>query len=113
MEQITSNRGAAGWLNSDDNFNTLYPLHIQRLAMRHWTPLRVTKTIVDFLTPGNKEHVLDIGSGVGKFCLAAACYKPAAFFEGIEQRGALVEIAKQAQVRLQVSNANFLHGDFT
>jgi SAM-dependent methyltransferase len=81
--------------------------------MRHWTPLRVTKTIVDFLTPGNKEHVLDIGSGVGKFCLAAACYKPAAFFEGIEQRAALVEIAKRAQVRLQVGNVNFLHGDFT
>jgi SAM-dependent methyltransferase len=113
MEQITSYRAAAGWLSSDENFDALYPLHIQRLARRYWTPLRITKAIVDFLTPGNKEHVLDIGSGVGKFCLAAACYKPSAFFEGIEQRAALVEIAKQAQVRLQISNVNFFHGDFT
>src|SRR5689334_16042219 len=112
MEPITSYREAVGWFRSDEIFNGLYPLHIQRLAQRHWTPLRITRTIVDFLTPGNNERVLDIGSGAGKFCLASAWFKPSAFFEGIEQRAGLVEAAKEAQTRLQLSNVNFLHGDF-
>jgi len=37
---------------------------------------------------------LDIGSGVGKFCLAGAYYKPSASFFGVEQRKDLELIPK-------------------
>jgi SAM-dependent methyltransferase len=113
MGPIASYVPAVGWFRSDETFNSIYPLPMQRLALRHWTPLRVTKAIVDFLTPVNDVSVLDIGSGVGKFCLAAAYYKPSAFFAGIEQRANLVEVAESVQTRLQLSNVSFHQGDFT
>lgn len=113
MEKIASFRPAVSWFRSDDAFNSIYPLPVQRLSMRHWTPLQVTKSIGDFLTPGSGTRVLDIGSGVGKFCLAAAFYKPSAFFAGIEQRVNLVQVAEDALSTLQFSNVNFKHGDFT
>lgn len=113
MEPIASYRPAVGWFRTDETFNSLFPLSMQRLALRHWTPLRITKAIVDFLTPANDARVLDIGSGIGKFCLAAGYYKPSAFFAGIEQRSDLVQVAEDAQARLQLSNVHFQHGDFT
>ena len=113
MDSLASFRPAVGWFRSDEIFNSLYPPYIQQLAIRHWTPLRVTREVVDFLTPHNNEHVLDIGSGIGKFCLAAAYYKPSTFFSGIEQRAGLVKLAEEARTRLSLSNASFLHGDFT
>jgi SAM-dependent methyltransferase len=113
MNSVTSYRPAVRWFRSDEIFNSLYPFSMQYLAIRHWTPLRITRTVVDFLTPHGNEHVLDIGSGIGKFCLAAAYYKPAAFFNGIEQRANLVQLAQEVQTRLQLHNASFRHGDFT
>ena len=64
------------FFNDDLRFNQLYPKNIQAKAARHWTPLEVAKTAADFLAPHNDVHVLDIGSGIGKFCLAAAYHKP-------------------------------------
>jgi SAM-dependent methyltransferase len=113
MNSVSSYRPAVAWFRSDEIFNSLYPYSIQQLAIRHWTPLRVARTVVDFLTPNGNEQVLDIGSGIGKFCLAAAHYKPSAFFNGIEQRVHLVQLAEEAQIKLQLHNAKFRHGDFT
>lgn len=113
MNSISSYRPAANWFRSDEIFNSLFPDSLQNLAIRHWTPLRITRSIVDFLAPNQDEHVLDIGSGIGKFCLAAAFYKPAAVFTGIEQRANLVQLAEAAKTRLQIPNAHFLYGDFT
>ena len=64
------------FFNDDLHFNQLFPKNIQAKAARHWTPLEVAKTAADFLAPHNDVHVLDIGSGIGKFCLAAAYHKP-------------------------------------
>ena len=100
------------YLNGDDNFNELYPPDIKRLAKQHWTPLHVTRLVVNFL--GGKDlKILDIGSGVGKFCLAAAYYAPDTRFYGIEQRDYLIEHAKNAQKDLRVKNVSFIHGSFT
>lgn len=112
MDSIASYRPAVGWFRSDESFNKLFPSFIQQLAIRHWTPLRVTRAVIDFLTPQHNERVLDIGSGIGKFCLAAAYYKPAAFFAGIEQRANLVKMAEEVRAKLALPNAGFLHGDF-
>ncbi|WP_372489959.1 methyltransferase domain-containing protein [Chitinophaga sedimenti] len=54
----------------------------------------------------------DIGSGVGKFCLAGAYHQPQAAFYGIEQRQDLVGHARDAANALQLSNATFIHGNF-
>jgi len=73
----------------------------------------VAQQAVQFLVPNDGVRVLDIGSGVGKFCLGAAYYKPSAFFYGVEQRKNLVEHAEDAKNVLGLSNVSFIHGNFT
>jgi SAM-dependent methyltransferase len=101
------------WFMSDLQFDQLYPDYIQRLASTHWTPLQVTKMAAEFLVTGEGSRILDIGSGVGKFCLSAGYFKPRAFFVGIEQRKNLVEHANAARNILGLFNTHFIHGDFT
>ena len=103
----------ASWFKSDEQFHHLYPLAMQQLARRHWTSLNVAQTVVEFLTPWRGAKVLDIGSGVGKFCLTGAYNKPSSHFYGIEQRKDLVAHAETARDILKLDNAHFIHGNFT
>ncbi|MCD6013558.1 MAG: methyltransferase protein [Flavipsychrobacter sp.] len=97
---------------NDIAFNEIYPLKVRILANRHWTPIHITKIAVDFLG-SNGGKVLDIGSGVGKFCLAGAYFSPNIEFTGVEQRQYLVEHALRAQRTLGLQNVSFIHGNFT
>jgi SAM-dependent methyltransferase len=97
----------------DAAFNKLFFPRIQAKAQRHWTPLEVAKAAAEFLAPEDNVHVLDIGSGVGKFCLAAARHKPNGLFYGVEQRKALVDQANDCSNRLDLFNVFFIHGNFT
>jgi SAM-dependent methyltransferase len=101
------------WFDSDVKFHQLYPPYIQELASMHWTPLSITRRVIQFLAPDECVKILDIGSGVGKFCLAAAHYKPYAQIYGIEQRESLVEYANKAKNILGLSNVSFHYGNFT
>lgn len=98
---------------SDAEFDQLYPLRIQALARRHWTPLDIARRAARFLAAEKPASILDIGSGIGKFCLAAAHYEPGAFFYGVEQRSSLVEYAEHTQKLLRLENARFITGNFT
>ena len=101
------------WFIDDEKFHQLYPLHIQKLADKHWTPLKVAKYAADFLASENGAKVLDIGSGAGKFCLAASHFKPNALFYGIEQRKGLLDCSEEAACKLDLTNLSFFHGNFT
>ncbi|MEO6730090.1 MAG: class I SAM-dependent methyltransferase [Ferruginibacter sp.] len=101
------------WFDSDKQFHLLYPSSIQNLATAHWTPLTVAHKAAAFLAAEKKSRILDIGSGVGKFCLAAAHFMPQAFYTGIEQREALVACAEDARCNLGLQNVAFIHGNFT
>src|SRR6185295_16593683 len=84
------------WFSSDSQFHHLYPVSIQQLAQKHWTPLHIARKASRFLVTEDNVRILDIGSGAGKFCLSAAFYKPRAFYYGIEQRKSLVMHAEVA-----------------
>ncbi len=98
---------------SDTLFDQQYPAHIRNLASRHWTPLAVARKASKFLAAENGVKVLDIGSGVGKFCLAAASYRPHAFFFGVEQRSHLVYYADKVKMVLGLENVDFRQANFT
>jgi SAM-dependent methyltransferase len=98
---------------SDTAFDELYPLPIQALSKRHWTSLLAARKAAFFLAPERNARILDIGSGVGKFCLAAAHYKPRAFFWGVEQRKTMVSHSEMAKKALQLDNVSFIYGNFT
>jgi SAM-dependent methyltransferase len=101
------------WFCSDKEFDTLYPPSIQALARKHWTPLHISQKVGAFLAAGGNVRILDIGSGVGKFCLAAAHYTPKATYFGVEQRKSLINYANAAKQDLQLDNVSFIHGNFT
>ena len=101
------------WFTTDTQLNKLYPASIQLLAARHWTPLNITQLVAPFLVTHPGVKVLDIGSGVGKFCLAGAYYKPHATFYGVEQRKDLVNQADKARNILGLQNVHFIHSNIT
>jgi len=101
------------WFESDIKFNQLYPRHIANLDSRHWTPLNVAKKAGKYLAAEKGARVLDIGSGVGKFCLTAAFYNPKAIFYGIEQRKELVDHANKAKQTLGLENVHFITANLT
>lgn len=101
------------WFSSDEQFNQLYPLPVQELARRHWTPLGVARKAAKFLAAEKNTRILDIGSGVGKFCLGASYYYPAAFYYGVEQRKSLIGHAEKARDILRADQVSFIHGNFT
>lgn len=101
------------WFGSDELFDSLFPNSNETLMKRHWTPLQAANKAAQFLAAEKNTRILDIGSGVGKFCLSAAHFMPQAFYTGIEQRQNLVEQANQAKKILDCKNVEFIHGNFT
>jgi len=98
--------------SSDIEFDALYSLRARQLSSIHWTPVEVAKRAAFHLSGGAGKNILDIGSGVGKFCLVAAYYFPEHFFSGVEQRKALVDEAIIAQNATNILNVNFIHANF-
>ncbi|RFM29326.1 class I SAM-dependent methyltransferase [Chitinophaga silvisoli] len=98
---------------SDDSFDQIYPQGMQQLSKRHWTPLQIATASAAFLAHKPGTRILDIGSGVGKFCLIGAHFHPDSYFYGIEQRKELYLYARNAKEVLKMDNADFICGNFT
>jgi tRNA A58 N-methylase Trm61 len=105
-------RSPIDWFANDKKFNRLYPPHIASLSRPHWTPVAVARAATPFLAESGKK-VLDVGSGVGKFCLVAGALRKNTSFYGVEQRLNLVHFAKDAQEKLKLDNVHFTHGNVT
>lgn len=113
MSSIAASPGASKWLDTDTRFHYLYPFSVRSLAHQHWTPLRIARKAAAFLATGKGVKVLDIGCGVGKFCLAAAYDHPDTVFCGVEQRKNLLAHAETAREILGLKNVHFVHSNFT
>jgi hypothetical protein len=95
---------------SDQEFDGNYDERIRHLSPQHWTPVRVAARAAALLTSAGATRVLDIGSGVGKFCVVGSLTTSAEFV-GLEQRGDLVEIARVAAVRWRAPRTTFVHAE--
>ncbi len=104
--------GSANWargeLLRDAEFDRIYPEWVRKVSESHWTPVSVARRAAELLVVDESTRVLDVGSGVGKFCLVGAMVTPATFF-GAEQRASLVEIARQAATACELSRVHFVH----
>ncbi|MRG48264.1 methyltransferase [Chitinophaga sp. SYP-B3965] len=98
---------------TDSAFDWLYPERIQQLSKRHWTPMSVARKSAQFLANSPGKKVLDIGSGVGKFCILGGISFPQVNFYGVEQREELYHLSLEAKEVANVQNVDFIHANFT
>jgi hypothetical protein len=94
---------------TEDSFDLVYPDAIRSRSANFWTPVAVARRAAEFLAPTPGARVLDIGSGVGKFCIVGSA-TTGAWFSGIEHRPHLVAIANGAVRQFQVSRVAFTAG---
>jgi predicted RNA methylase len=98
----------SGQLVEDRQFDLLYPLPLRRVSQIHWTPVEIAMRAARLLAKEPGSRLLDVGAGVGKFCVIAAATVRASV-SGIEHRGRLVEIADDVAIRIGV-DVTFRHG---
>jgi hypothetical protein len=99
----------AGGHVSDRVFDQLFPEPVRRVSSRFWTPISVARKAAKILAGGNGP-VLDVGAGVGKFCILGALTADAEF-HGLEHREELVSIGNEVIEMLGLSNrAHVFHG---
>jgi len=78
---------------ADRAFDRFLPDELRVVSGQYWTPLRVAKRAAEWLDDLRMRSVVDIGSGAGKFCIAAALVGDCRF-TGLEQRSSLVASAR-------------------
>ena len=97
---------------TDKDFDSQFPHDIRRLAGRHWAPAAIAKRAAKFLVDRPGAKVLDIGSGIGKFCIIGAAATNGVF-TGVEQRKNLCVMAEEVARHYQLNNVTFIHANVT
>jgi SAM-dependent methyltransferase len=97
---------------TDVDFNEIYPQNIRALSSKHWSPVGVAKAASEFLIDRPGARVLDVGSGVGKFCMVGATHTKG-HFTGVEQRLRLVELSEKISSMHRLCRVKYLHANIT
>lgn len=102
---------SAGMTPPDAHFDQFLAPEVRALSAQHWTPLAVAVRAAEWLAEHRIRTVVDIGSGAGKFCVAAALASHC-HFTGLEQRERLVISARALAHTFGIeSRVHFLHGE--
>lgn len=83
----------AGRSPRNRDFDRLLPDELRVVSNQFWTPIEVAVRTAQWLDELGVRTVVDVGSGAGKFCVAAAL-AGRSHFTGIEQRPRLVMAAR-------------------
>ena len=92
----------SGVLVDDRVFDEVFPAAARARSSVYWTPVEVAVRAANLLADRAGATILDVGSGVGKFCIVAAAAVNANV-RGIEHRPHLVDIAREAAAKIGVS----------
>ncbi len=94
---------------ADAAFDALFPAAHGARAATHATPIAIGRQVCALLGAGEKDAVLDVGSGIGKMCLVGALVGPARW-TGVEKHAGMVRIATRMAAALGVADrATFVH----
>lgn len=100
----------SGRCPADRAFDQYLPVELCRLSPHWWTPLSVVRRAARWLDDLGVRSVVDIGSGSGKFCVAAALAGGCRFV-GLEQRPGLVAAARALAELFEVGDrVRFVEG---
>lgn len=95
---------------TEETFCSLLPEYLQKASRLYFTPLKVGYLAAQWLTENGGKTILDIGAGVGKFCVAGA-KSTNSFFCGIEYRESVANIANDVISAYLLKNAIVQHGN--
>ncbi len=93
----------------DEDWDLAYPPNYAELSSVNWSPVSVARRAAILLSTGPATRILDVGAGVGKFCMVAALTAPG-IFVGVERIGEMVAVARATAQRALASTVRFLHG---
>lgn len=92
----------------DKEFDMIYPAALRKMSKRHFTEVDVAIKAAQLLVTKPKQRILDIGSGVGKFCFVASAYT-VALYTGVDYRKHFVELCKNLIDKYHFKNVNFIN----
>lgn len=95
---------------SNFNFDSLLEPDFQSLSSTFWTPLDIIQKTLVWLDITDNSRVLDIGSGVGKFCITGNVLSEGQF-TGVEIRKNLISESERIAKELQLKRVQFIHAD--
>ena len=96
---------------TDEEFNGISGKHIASLSNLHWTPLKIARKASEWLCNSKDSKILDVGSGIGKFCLVGALTTDGEY-TGVEQRENLVKISNKIIDQNKISKVKFIYNNF-
>ena len=99
-----------GGCPADRFFDRFLPDDLRVVSGQYWTPLATAKRAAEWFDDLGVRTVVDIGSGAGKFCVAAALVGHSRY-TGLEQRQSLVASARSLAMVFDVRDrVSFVHG---
>lgn len=103
---------------TEEVFNTLLPDYLKFASRLYFTPIHIAQIAAQWLTEDGNKKILDIGAGVGKFCITGGAKNSDSFFYGVEHRPSLAKLGNQLVKSYELKNViihnkNILQVDFS
>jgi len=92
----------------DNEFDLIYPAQYRKIAKRHFTPVDVAIKAAELVVTKTKQQILDIGSGLGKFCFVASSYTDA-FYTGVDYRKHFIDLSTKLAIKHRFNNVQFVY----
>lgn len=96
----------------DEEFDKIYSPKFLSLSYRHFTQIRSVRLAIQLIGDSPDISILDIGSGIGKFCHIGSQLSKCKF-TGVELRDDFYAEAGRIAAQLDQNKPTFIHGSFT
>ena len=96
--------------NADLEFDKALSSEMQNHSKFHWTPISVIEQAMQWFEADENTRILDVGSGIGKFCIVGSRLSKAQF-TGVEKRQNLVDEANKLKSLNNTTNVDFVCSD--
>jgi len=93
---------------TEKSFESFLPAYLKTASRLYFTPIDVAKKAAEWLTESGAKCILDIGAGVGKFCITGATHFDAHFY-GVEHRESLAKTGNRIAQHFKLNNVTILH----
>jgi hypothetical protein len=97
----------------DGDFDAYLAVAHREVSGRYWSPVIVCAHAAAWLRDRGCRSVLDVGSGIGKFCVVTALCAPELRCIGVEHRASLVRAARALAAQFELEDrVVFVHDRF-